>query len=56
MDDESKLDEMDRRILRLLQADGRATYDQIAERVGLSASATLRTISASFSPDSTQHA
>jgi Lrp/AsnC family leucine-responsive transcriptional regulator len=44
MDDESKLDEMDRRILRLLQADGRATYDQIAERVGLSASATLRRV------------
>jgi hypothetical protein len=28
------LDKLDRQILRSLQADGRATYDQIAEAVG----------------------
>jgi len=36
------LDKLDREILRSLQADGRATYEQIAERVGLSPSAVLR--------------
>src|SRR3990167_6196930 len=36
------LDKLDRHILRSLQADGRATYDQIAEVVGLSPSAVLR--------------
>ncbi len=38
------LDKLDRAILRSLQADGRATYDQIAETVGLSASAVLRRV------------
>jgi Lrp/AsnC family leucine-responsive transcriptional regulator len=38
------LDKLDRHILRSLQADGRATYDQIAETVGLSASAVLRRV------------
>lgn len=37
-------DKLDRQILRSLQADGRATYDQIAEGVGLSASAVLRRV------------
>ena len=30
------LDKLDRQILRKLQDDGRATYDQLAEQVGLS--------------------
>jgi Lrp/AsnC family leucine-responsive transcriptional regulator len=38
------LDKLDRQILQALQADGRATYEQIAERVGLSASAVLRRV------------
>jgi Lrp/AsnC family leucine-responsive transcriptional regulator len=38
------LDKLDRLILRSLQADGRATYDQIAEQVNLSASAVLRRV------------
>jgi len=38
------LDKLDRQILRKLQADGRATFDQIAEQVGLSASAVLRRV------------
>lgn len=38
------LDKVDRLILRSLQADGRATYDQIAEAVSLSASAVLRRV------------
>ena len=38
------LDKLDRHILRLLQSDGRATYDQIAESVGLSPSAVLRRV------------
>lgn len=38
------LDKLDKTILRSLQADARATYDQIAERVGLSASAVLRRV------------
>jgi Lrp/AsnC family transcriptional regulator, leucine-responsive regulatory protein len=38
------LDKLDRQILRSLQADGRATYDQIAEVVGLSPSAVLRRV------------
>jgi len=38
------LDAVDRRILRALQADGRATYDQLAAQVSLSASATLRRV------------
>ena len=38
------LDKLDKLILRTLQADGRATYDEISERVGLSASAVLRRV------------
>lgn len=38
------LDKLDRLILRSLQADGRATYDQIAEAVNLSPSAVLRRV------------
>lgn len=38
------LDKIDRLILRSLQADGRATYDQIAEAVNLSPSAALRRV------------
>ena len=38
------LDKLDKHILRSLQLDGRATYDQIAEQVGLSPSAVLRRV------------
>jgi Lrp/AsnC family leucine-responsive transcriptional regulator len=38
------LDKLDRLILRSLQADGRATYEQIAEQVSLSPSAVLRRV------------
>ena len=38
------LDEIDRRILRRLQADGRASVQDISEGVGLSATATARRI------------
>ncbi|MEO7160091.1 MAG: Lrp/AsnC family transcriptional regulator [Polaromonas sp.] len=38
------LDKIDRLILRTLQADGRATYDQIAEQVSLSPSTVLRRV------------
>jgi Lrp/AsnC family leucine-responsive transcriptional regulator len=38
------LDKLDRRILRSLQSDGRATYELIAEAVGLSPSAVLRRV------------
>ncbi|MEJ8823871.1 Lrp/AsnC family transcriptional regulator [Variovorax humicola] len=38
------LDKLDRLILRTLQADGRATYEQLAEQVGLSPSAVLRRV------------
>jgi Lrp/AsnC family leucine-responsive transcriptional regulator len=44
MSAEIDLDAIDRRILRALQADGRATYDQVAAQVKLSASATLRRV------------
>src|SRR5688572_12415449 len=44
MSDEMKLDTLDRRILRALQVDGRMTYDQLAEQVGLSPSAALRRV------------
>ncbi|HET9820476.1 MAG TPA: Lrp/AsnC family transcriptional regulator [Burkholderiaceae bacterium] len=40
----SELDVVDRRILRALQLDGRATYDVLAQAVGLSPSATLRRV------------
>jgi Lrp/AsnC family transcriptional regulator, leucine-responsive regulatory protein len=38
------LDKLDRQILRSLQADGRATFEQMAEAVGLSPSAVLRRV------------
>lgn len=38
------LDAMDKRILAALQRQGRATYDELASAVGLSASATLRRV------------
>lgn len=38
------LDKLDRHILRCLQGDGRATYEQIADTVGLSPSAVLRRV------------
>ncbi len=38
------LDKLDANILRILQADGRKTYDVIADQVGLSASAVLRRV------------
>lgn len=38
------LDRVDRAILRSLQADGRATYEQIGEKAGLSPSAVLRRV------------
>ena len=38
------LDKLDRQILRSLQVDGRATYDQLAEQVSLSPSAVLRRV------------
>ncbi|RYX93114.1 MAG: Lrp/AsnC family transcriptional regulator [Comamonadaceae bacterium] len=37
-------DKLDRQILRSLQLDGRATYDQLAEEVSLSPSAVLRRV------------
>ena len=40
----AQLDAIDRRILQALQADGRATYDELAAQVGLSSSATLRRV------------
>ena len=44
MDAPITLDAVDRRILRALQTNGRATYDQLAAEVQLSASATLRRV------------
>lgn len=44
METETRLDAIDRRILQALQAQGRATYDELAAGVGLSASATLRRV------------
>ena len=38
------LDSIDRRILQALQAEGRLTFDELAGRVGLSASAVLRRV------------
>ena len=38
------LDKLDRQILRSLQLEGRATYEQLAEQVGLSPSAVLRRV------------
>jgi DNA-binding Lrp family transcriptional regulator len=39
-----ELDELDRRILRALQIEGRITYDELAGRVSLSLSAVLRRV------------
>ena len=44
MSTEFQLDTVDLRILRVLQADGRATYDEVAAAVSLSPSATLRRV------------
>lgn len=44
METPSGLDTLDLRILQALQANGRATYDELAQAVGLSASATLRRV------------
>lgn len=44
METNPTLDAIDRRILQALQLQGRATYDEIAAQVGLSASATLRRV------------
>lgn len=38
------LDKLDKAILRNLQQDGRATFDNIAQSIGLSASAVLRRV------------
>jgi Lrp/AsnC family leucine-responsive transcriptional regulator len=38
------LDKLDKAILRLLQANGRETYDSVGEQVGLSSSAVLRRV------------
>jgi len=40
----SAIDKHDKQIIRNLQADGRATYDQIGEAVSLSPSAVLRRV------------
>ena len=44
METDDRLDAIDRRILQALQAQGRSTFDELAARVGLSASATLRRV------------
>jgi Lrp/AsnC family transcriptional regulator, leucine-responsive regulatory protein len=44
MDTLQEIDTIDRRILRAIQAEGRATYDELAAQVGLSPSATLRRV------------
>ena len=44
MENAVQLDAVDRRILRALQVDGRATYDVLAGQVSLSPSATLRRV------------
>lgn len=44
METDSVLDGVDRRILQVLQAQGRSTYDDLATQVGLSASAALRRV------------
>ena len=44
MEMDIRLDTIDRRILQALQANGRASYDELAAGVGLSASATLRRV------------
>ncbi|MEP6873909.1 MAG: Lrp/AsnC family transcriptional regulator [Burkholderiales bacterium] len=44
MENADRLDAIDRRILRALQADGRMIYDALAAQVSLSPSATLRRV------------
>ena len=44
MGTEVLLDTVDRRILQVLQAQGRSTYDELAAQVGLSPSAKLRRV------------
>ena len=44
MSEPLSLDALDRRILRVLQADGRITFDALAAQVGLSSSAALRRV------------
>ena len=44
MNEISALDKLDKGILRLLQKNGRETYDVIGEQVGLSSSAVLRRV------------
>ena len=44
MSEISALDKLDKGILRLLQKNGRETYDVIGEQVGLSSSAVLRRV------------
>ena len=44
MTNQIRLDAVDRRILRVLQAEGRITYDELASQVSLSASAALRRV------------
>jgi Lrp/AsnC family transcriptional regulator, leucine-responsive regulatory protein len=44
METDNSLDGLDRRILQALQRNGRATYDELAASIGLSASATLRRV------------
>ncbi|MFM7507896.1 MAG: Lrp/AsnC family transcriptional regulator [Rubrivivax sp.] len=44
MEPASRIDAIDQRILQALQANGRATYDELAQAVGLSASAALRRV------------
>ena len=44
MEHESTLDKIDRRILRELQQDGRITFSELAQRVGLSTSPCLERV------------
>lgn len=44
MSDVYDIDSVDRRILQVLQVQGRCTYDDLAAQVGLSASAVLRRV------------
>ena len=44
MNEIEAFDKLDRKILQILQINGRETYDVIGERVGLSASAVLRRV------------
>lgn len=40
----NSIDKLDRHLLRMLQADGRATFDTLGDAVGLSPSAVLRRV------------